>query len=304
MDTTQPILRKSPTVAALLSGTSVVPAAGVSKFTKSFLASVPPWVVSPLFTSLTALSPALMPSLLTVMSLASGALTVNPSPSILVVTSFGASPFLNSAEVNPLRVLSKENVKFLPVRLTLKFLPASSSNALSAPMVSPSSSAVSAVTSVLEFLDFAFQATKFLILVSPASVRLLRFLSALSPTESILALVSALILTVTLSPDAAVSMPFSPLILNFNPSALFKFWLAVSLLLSPPNLMLLLATALNWLPLIASLESALTAPSATLVIFLLPMLMPFSLVTMPLTSVLVKPVKFFASLNRMVSSLS
>ena len=302
-DTTQPILRKSPTVAALLSG-AFEPVLGSPKFTKSFLAPSPPWVVSPLFTSLTALSPALMPSLLTVMSLASGALTVNPSPSILVVTSFGASPFLNSAEVNPLRVLSRENVKFLPVRLTLKFLPASSSNALSAPMVSPSSSAVSAVTSVLEFLDFAFQATKFLILVSPASVRLLRFLSALSPTESILALVSALILTVTLSSDAAVSMPSSPLILNFNPSALFKFWLAVSLLLSPPNLMLLLATALNWLPLIASLESALTAPSATLVIFLLAMSMPFSLVTMPPTLVLVKPVKFFASLNRMVSSLS
>ena len=95
---------------------------------------------------------------------------------------------------------------------------------------------------------------------------LLRFLSALLSTESIFALVSALILTVTLSPDAFVSMPSAPLISNFNPPALFKFWPFVSLALSPPNLILLLATALNWLPLIASLESALMFPSATLVI--------------------------------------
>ena len=134
--------------------------------------------------------------------------------------------------------------------------PALTSWSLMSPPFSPS----------LVFAAVAFQATKFLILVSPASVRLLRFVSALLPTESILALVSALILTVTLSPDAAVSMPSAPLILNFNPSALFKFWLFVSLALSPPNLMLLLATALNWLPLIASLESALMFPFATLVI--------------------------------------
>ena len=183
----------------------------------------------------------------------------------------------------------------------------SASKVTVSPALTACSATVPSFSPFSVFAAVAFQATKFLILVSPASVRLLRFLSALSPTESILALVSALILTVTLSPDAAVSMPSSPLILNFNPSALFKFWLAVSLLLSPPNLMLLLtilAILCSWLPLTASLESALTSPSATLVIFLLAMLMPFSLVTMPLTSVLVKPVKFFASLNRMVSSLS
>ena len=130
-------------------------------------------------------------------------------------------------------------------------------------------------------------------------------LAALLVALSILFLVSVSSLTVTSLPEATVVSPSSPLILNFTSPVLKDF--SVVEPVSPPKEMLraiaaLLASALssvffNWDILTASLSAT---PSATLVIFLSPALMPLSpsilTVSLPdasLKDALFKPVRFF-----------
>ena len=154
----------------------------------------------------------------------------------------------------------------------------------SAPMVSAvlSVSLVFSAKSALELVAFAFQVTRFFILVSPVGVILLKSLPA---ALSILPLVVSSNLTVTSLPLAVVVKPFSPLILNCKPPSLSNCCSAVSPEF-PANLILLVATLSNCDLLTASVAAL---PGAKPVIFLLPKSTPSELkaIVVPLPPMLV-----------------
>ena len=92
-ESTQPKPRKSPTVAAVLLATVVPPApvAELVKLTKSFLASLPLYLVKPLVTLVIALLPALMPSLVTLIGAA--VVPVAPAAGVMVKPSLSITVF-------------------------------------------------------------------------------------------------------------------------------------------------------------------------------------------------------------------
>ena len=94
---------------------------------------------------------------------------------------------------------------------------------------------------------------------------------SLSAALSIFPFVAVSNLTVTSVPDADVSIPFAPLILNWSPPVFDNFCPAVAVALSPPNLISFSPILSNWLLFTASFPFT---PSATLVIGLLPALIP------------------------------
>ena len=93
-----------------------------------------------------------------------------------------------------------------------------------------------------------------------------------TPSVSVV-IVAVFGINVIVSPLAVTSnkVPSLDLTVNLIPSCLFRFCASVSVATSlpflPANLIVLLASLWNWLPLIASLEFSLTSPSFTFVTF-------------------------------------
>ena len=101
-----------------------------------------------------------------------------------------------------------------------------------APSLNTTSSPPFTVSAVL-LLAFTFQAAVSFITSFPAGVKLDKFLSA---ALSIFPFVAASNLTVTSVPAADVSIPLAPLMLNLSPPVCDNFCPAVTVVLSPPNL--------------------------------------------------------------------
>ena len=104
--------------------------------------------------------------------------------------------------------------------------------------------------------------------------------------------------TVTLSPVAFVTIPFSPTILNLIPPVLSSCCVAVTVELSPPNWIVFVPNLVNWDTFTASVGFT---PGATFLITLFPALIP-SLVTdigavAGVTGFIVKPSPFITVLS-------